>query len=170
METTPTTTQSTERYFFTLFKGEAKQTVSQVSWRQFVTLVLSTSIEQVFCQTQADHNQLELSNSIIINSAQTLIKNVQTLHLGDDQLDEHWRPISLLCSPCITWGQIIRFLFYTSESFLSAIMCIVSSNMSFVRYHLSLPSLCLFTQSNAEQSLSIPSMQLYTTELIQILA
>ena len=53
---------------------------------------------------------------------------------ADDQLDEHWRPISLLCSPCINWGQIIRFLFYTSESFLSAIMCIVSSNMSFVRY------------------------------------
>ena len=70
------------KVFFHFFKGEVKQTVSQVSWRQFVTLVLSTSIEQVFCQTQADHNQLELSNSIIINSAQSLMKNVQTLHLG----------------------------------------------------------------------------------------
>jgi len=49
----------------------------KVSWPQFVSLVLSTSPEQ---------------------------------------LDEHWRPISLLCSPCITWGQIIRMEQFAEDS------------------------------------------------------
>jgi len=53
------------------------QTYGKVSWSQFVSLVLSTSPEQ---------------------------------------LDEHWRPISLLCSPCITWAQIIRMEHFAEDS------------------------------------------------------
>jgi len=33
-----------------------------------------------------------------------------------EKLDEHWRPISLLCSPCITWQQIIRMEQFAEDS------------------------------------------------------
>ena len=33
-----------------------------------------------------------------------------------EKLDEHWRPISLLCSPCIQWHQIIRWEKYTNTN------------------------------------------------------
>ena len=51
-----------------------------------------------------------------------------------EQLDEHWRPISLLCSPCITWRQIIRCSFMISTVYLGTSYLVLLNNINCITW------------------------------------